>query len=218
MGDKQLIDYWLGTIIPPIYQQKVSNGDSGGGAGGLVVLRGQARELRVNHVEAFWENGDNMAFPRLVPLSVLVVAVASLLQWIVPIDVLADIEFVEDIAWFWPATFGLALGLGGLALSHAGHVALARRGADVETWRPATVLVVDGVFQWTRNPGYLGMLIALAGIAMVFSLDWLLILIVPLWLFLDAAVVRPEELRLEQRFGRAYQVYARRAPRYFFIH
>jgi protein-S-isoprenylcysteine O-methyltransferase Ste14 len=172
----------------------------------------------VNHVEAFWESGDSVVFPRLIPLSVLVIAVASLLQLILPIDILADIEFVEDIAWVWPATFGLALGLGGLALSLAGHAALARRGADVERWQPATVLVVDGVFQWTRNPGYLGMLIALAGIAMVFSLDWLLILIVPLWLFLDAAAVRPEEFRLEQRFGRAYQVYARRAPRYLFIH
>jgi len=172
----------------------------------------------VNRVEAFWEGEDHVAFPRLIPLSVLAVAVASLLQWVVPIGILEDIEFVEDIAWFWPVAFGLVLGLGGLALSHAGHVALARRGADLETWQPAAVLVVDGVFQWTRNPGYLGMLIALAGIAIVFSLDWLLILIVPLWLFLDSAVVRPEEFRLEQRFGRAYQVYARRAPRYFFVH
>jgi protein-S-isoprenylcysteine O-methyltransferase Ste14 len=173
----------------------------------------------VNRVEAFWEGeDDHVVFPRLIPLSVLAVAVASLLQWIVPIGILADIEFVEDIAWFWPVGFGLVLGLGGLALSHAGRVALARRGAEVETWQPTPVLVVDGVFQWTRHPAYLGMLIALAGIAIAFSLDWLLILIVPLWLFLDQAVVRPEEFRLEQRFGRAYQVYARRAPRYLFVH
>ena len=172
----------------------------------------------MNRVEAFWEGEDSVVFPRLIPLSVLVVAVASLLEWIVPIGLLADIEFVEDIAWFWPVGFGLALGLGGWALSLAGHAALARRGADASTWQPATALVVDGVFQWTRNPGYLGMLIALAGIAIVFSMDWLLILIVPLWLFLDQAVVRPEEFRLEQRFGRAYQVYARRAPRYLFVH
>jgi protein-S-isoprenylcysteine O-methyltransferase Ste14 len=172
----------------------------------------------VNRVEAYWENGDSVAFPRLIPLSVFVVAVASLLQWIVPIDILSDIEFVEGVDWFWPAGFGLVLGLGGLALSHAGHVALARRGADVGRWQPAAVLVVDGVFQWTRNPGYLGMLIALAGIAIAVSLDWLLILLVPLWLFLDSAVVRPEEFHLEQKFGRAYRVYLRRAPRYLFVH
>lgn len=172
----------------------------------------------MNRVEALWEGGDRVAFPRIIPVSVLVVAVASLLQWIAPIDILSDIEFLEDVDWFWPVGFGLVFGLGGAALSHAGHVALARQGADVRTWQPAAVLVVDGIFQWTRNPGYLGMLIALAGIALAFSLDWLLILLLPLWLFLDQAVVRPEELHLEQRFGEAYRVYARRAPRYLFVH
>ena len=53
----------------------------------------------MNRVEALWEGGDSVAFPRLIPLSVLVVAVASLLQWIVPIDVLSDIEFLEDVDW-----------------------------------------------------------------------------------------------------------------------
>jgi len=172
----------------------------------------------VNRVEAFWESGDSVAFPRLIPLSILVVAVACLLQWIVPLDILSDLEFVEDIDGSWPAGLGLVLGLGGSALSYAGHVALARRGADARTRQPAAVLVVDGVFQWTRNPGCVGMLIALAGIATAFSLDWLLILLVPLSLLLDAAVVKPEEIHLEQRFGRAYDVYVRRAPRYLFIH
>jgi len=171
----------------------------------------------VNRVEAYWD-GDGVAFPRLVPLSVLVVVVAGLLQWVVPVDLLSDIGLVEDIDWVWPARFGLLLGFGGLALSYAGYVALARRGADVKTGQPASALVVDGVFQWTRNPTYLGMLIALAGIAIGLSLDWLLILIVPLSLFLDAALVRPEELQLAHRFGKAYQVYTHRAPRYLFIH
>lgn len=170
----------------------------------------------MNRVEAY-SDGESVAFPRLIPISLLVVVVAGLLQWIVPIGLLSDIALVEDIEWVWPAGFGLALGFGGLALSYAGHVALARRGADVKTGHLASVLVVDGVFQWTRNPAYLGMLIALAGVAVALSLDWLLILIVPLSLFLDAALVRPEEFQLGQRFGKAYQVYTRRAPRYLFI-
>jgi len=185
--------------------------------GGPVIVRGGAKELCVNRVEACWDE-DGVAFPRLVPLSVLVVVVAGLLQWLVPVDLLSDLELVEDIDWVWPAGVGLLLGFGGLTLSFAGHGALARQGADVKTGRPASALVVDGIFQWTRNPAYLGVLIALAGIAIALSLDWLLMLIVPLSLFLDAALVRPEELQLAQRFGKAYQVYARRAPRYLFIH
>ncbi len=172
----------------------------------------------MNRVEAFWESEHRVAFPRLIPVCVLVVASASLLQWIMPIGILSDIALVEDIDWQWLAAVGSVLALGGLALSYAGYVALARRGADTRTSQLADVLVVDGVFQWTRNPGYLGMLIGLIGVAMACSLDWLLILIVPLWLLIDSALVRPEERHLEQRFGRAYQVYVRRAPRYLFVH
>jgi protein-S-isoprenylcysteine O-methyltransferase Ste14 len=172
----------------------------------------------VTPVEALRDGADVVTFPRLVPLSMFVIAVASLLQWIVPIDVISDIEFIEDIDPFWPAAAGVVVALAGLSLSFAGHWALKRRGADVSPYQPATILVTDGVFKWTRNPGYLGMLIGLSGIALVFALDWLVILIVPLWLVLNSAVVRQEELHLEHKFGNAYRKFARRVPRYFFIH
>jgi protein-S-isoprenylcysteine O-methyltransferase Ste14 len=172
----------------------------------------------VTRVEALPDGEDVMTFPRLVPLSIFVVAVASLLQWIAPIDVISDIEFIEDIDPFWSAAVGVVVALAGLSLSLAGHWALKRRGADVPLYQPATILVTDGVFKWTRNPGYLGMLIGLSGIALVFALDWLVILIVPLWLILNSAVVRQEELYLEHKFGNAYRKYIKRAPRYFFIH
>jgi protein-S-isoprenylcysteine O-methyltransferase Ste14 len=161
---------------------------------------------------------DVVTFPRLVPLSMFVIAVASLLQWIVPIDVISDIAFIEDFdpSWLWAV--GLVVALAGLSLSFASHWALKRRGADVHPYQPATVLVTDGVFKWTRNPGYLGMLIGLSGIALAFGLDWLLILIPPLWFFLNSAVVRYEELHLEHKFGNAYRKYLKRVPRYFFIH
>ena len=62
------------------------------------------------------------------------------------------------------------------------------------------------------------MLIALFGGALIFAFDWLLILIVPSWVILNFTVVRHEEVYLQQRFGRAYRDYTKRAPRYFFIH
>jgi len=172
----------------------------------------------LTRVETLPDGEDVATFPRLVPLSLFVVAVASLLQWIVPIEIISDIEFIEDIDPFWPPALGLIIALAGLSLSLAGHWALKRRGADVPPYQPATILVTDGVFKWTRNPGYLGMFIGLSGIALVFALDWLVILIVPLWLVLNSAVVGQEEIYLEHRFGNAYRKYVRRAPRYLFIH
>ncbi len=118
-------------------------------------------ELGVNRAEVVPNSEDSVTFPRLVPLSGLVVAAAGLLQWLLPIDILSDLAFVEDVDPLWLEVAGLIIALAGLSLSVAGHFALTRRGADVRSRQPATVLVVDGVFQWTRNPGYLGMLIGL---------------------------------------------------------
>jgi protein-S-isoprenylcysteine O-methyltransferase Ste14 len=199
----------------------VANGDKSGGSCVFVdpaAWLSSNKELRVTRVEALGDGEDLVTFPRLVPLSMFVIAVAGLLQWIVPIDVISDIAFIEDFDPSWLCAGGLIVALVGLSLSLASHWALKRRGADVHPYQPATVLVIDGVFKWTRNPGYLGMLIGLSGIALAFGLDWLLILIVPLWLLLNSAVVRQEELHLEHKFGNAYRKYVRRVPRYFFIH
>ena len=80
------------------------------------------------------------------------------------------------------------------------------------------MLVTDGAFKWTRNPIYLGMWIALGGIALAFGADWLLILVAPASVIVNFAAVRPEEDYLEQKFGSLYRSYARRVPRYFFMH
>jgi protein-S-isoprenylcysteine O-methyltransferase Ste14 len=161
---------------------------------------------------------DGVMFPRLIPSSVLLVFLAGLLRWILPLNVLCNIAFIEDISTGWLCALGAVLAATGIAISLAGYRALRRHGAEVEPLQPAPVLVTDGIFAWTRNPCYLGWLIALLGVALMFALDWLLILIVPTWILLNLAVVRREERHLEKRFGEAYADYLRHAPRYFFIH
>jgi protein-S-isoprenylcysteine O-methyltransferase Ste14 len=169
----------------------------------------------VNIVE---NSDDGVMFPRLIPSSVLVVFLAGLLRWILPLNVLSDIAFIEDVSTGWLSALGAALAATGIAISLAGYRALRRHGAEVEPREPAQVLVTDSIFAWTRNPCYLGWLIALLGVALMFVLDWLLILIVPTWILLNLAVVRPEERHLAKRFGETYADYQRHAPRYFFIH
>jgi protein-S-isoprenylcysteine O-methyltransferase Ste14 len=181
---------------------------------GLTVC--QTQELvRVDVVE----NGDDgVMFPRLIPLSVLVVFLAGLLQWILPLNGSSDLAFVQDVGTRWLSALGAVLAATGIAISLAGYRALRRRGADVEPLQPAPALVTDGIFAWTRNPCYLGWLIALFGIALIFVLYWLLILIVPTWTLLNFAVVRAEERHLAKRFGEAYADYLRHVPRYLSIH
>jgi protein-S-isoprenylcysteine O-methyltransferase Ste14 len=169
-------------------------------------------------VDAFQDEDEGVMSPPLVPFAVIVIAIAYLLQWLQPIQIIADLAFIEDIDPDSLALLGLVIAIAGLSLSVSGRHALKSRGGIVNLMPLPKSLVTDGVFRWTRNPGYLGILIALCGVGLIFTFDWLLIMIVPTWVVLNFTVVRHEELYLQQRFGKAYQDYAKRSPRYFFIH
>jgi protein-S-isoprenylcysteine O-methyltransferase Ste14 len=159
----------------------------------------------------------SVMFPPLILLAALVILAANLLQWLFPIEFIADIAFIDDIDPDWLSAVGAIIATAGGALSLAGQWALKRRGADVNPSQPVMVLVTDGVFGWTRNPVYLGLWIALTGISLVFAFDWLLVLTPLAWVLVNCAVVRSEERYLEQRFGNEYRDYRKRVPRYFLI-
>ncbi len=179
-------------------------------------MRKTQKTVRVDVVE----NEHGVMFPRLIPASVLVMFLAGLLQWILPLplSLFADITALGDVGVISLFSLGAVLALAGIAISVAGCRTLKRNGAEVEPSQPTTVLVTDGIFAWTRNPCYLGWLIALFGVALMLVLDWLLILLVPTWILLNVAVVRPEERHLLKKFGETYEDYRRRVPRYLFIH
>jgi protein-S-isoprenylcysteine O-methyltransferase Ste14 len=167
--------------------------------------------------EALQEGEEIVSTPGLAPLALLAVAVAGLLQWLLPLRVLAALEGFEDIDPLLPGIVGLAAAAGGLSLSVAGYFSMRRHVGDIEPWRAASVLVTDGAYGWTRNPGFLGLWIGLTGTGLAFALDWLLILIGPTCVLVSLVVVRREEALLERRFGRAYLDYKQRVPRYVFI-
>jgi protein-S-isoprenylcysteine O-methyltransferase Ste14 len=167
--------------------------------------------------EALQDQDDIVLTPALAPLALLVVAVAGLLQWLLPLEVLSVLERLDDVDPLVPGVAGCVVAVCGIALSLAGYVSMRRHVGDIEPWRAASVLVTDGAYAWTRNPGYLGLWIALAGTGLGFALDWLLIVSIPACVLVSVFVVRPEEVRLEQRFGKAYLDYKHRVPRYFFI-
>ncbi|CCE08841.1 conserved membrane hypothetical protein [Bradyrhizobium sp. STM 3843] len=181
-----------------------------------VTVRQIQEAIRVDTVE----NDHGVMFPRLIPASVLVVFLAGLLQWMLPLprSLFTDSASADGVGVVCLFSLGALLAAAGIAISFAGYRALRRHRAEVEPRQPVTVLVTDGIFAWTRNPCYLGWLVALFGLALMLMLDWLLILLVPTLILLNVAVVRSEERHLLKRFGESYEVYLRRVPRYWFIH
>lgn len=157
--------------------------------------------------DAALDRAKFIIFPPVIPYSTL--AIACVLQWLDPLGLILHIDRG------WRIWLGLLVAFAGIAIMSAGRRALLRHGTNINPLRPTTALVTDGVFRRTRNPLYVGVSVALCGIALIFALDWMLILILPACVILHFAVVRREELYLEQKFGDAYRRYKENVPRYF---
>lgn len=138
------------------------------------------------------------------------VALGCLLQWLLPIGVLATLT----PGWRTPA--GAVVVLAGVLLAATGRRTLVRLGTNVSPLQPTTALATDGIYGWTRNPLYSGGTLMMLGIAIAFALDWLLLLILPSLLILHFGVVRREEEYLERKFGDRYRSYKSTVARYGF--
>ncbi|GAA4893285.1 isoprenylcysteine carboxylmethyltransferase family protein [Ferrimonas pelagia] len=121
--------------------------------------------------------------------------------------------------WPLPPVFknsllALALALGVL-IALAGVLAFRRASTTVHPARPdATALVNGGIYRLTRNPMYLGMLLALLGWSLYLS-ALLPLLVLPLFvLYMNRFQIGPEERHLLQRFGREFDHYCQRVRRW----
>ena len=123
---------------------------------------------------------------------------------------LPSASFPEWLAW----SLGSVLLLGGLVLAAAFVRAFRRAGTHVNPGRSATTLVTTGPYRRSRNPGYLGMTLGYAGIAILSGALWALVPLVPTLFLIDRGVIRREERHLERRFGEQYIRYRARTRRW----
>jgi len=112
----------------------------------------------------------------------------------------------------------LAVGLAFIAVGFA-LVALSFRrfrmaGTSVVPGEPATALIVEGSYRFTRNPIYTGFVLIYFGLAIVLTSLWVLLLLIPVVIVLQRGVVEREEAYLERQFGEAYRKYKARVPRW----
>ena len=78
----------------------------------------------------------------------------------------------------------------------------------------ASSLVVSGVYAFTRNPMYLGLLLVIAGWA-VFLSNVLAFVFLPVFVFyMNRFQIKPEERALTARFGQEFVAYKSRARRW----
>lgn len=147
-----------------------------------------------------------LVFPPLIPLAVLLVGV--------PLDLWLRPEALNAIPMVARAAVGVVLLALGAASAIAGERAFDRAGTNVNPFRPALNLAGQGIYARMRNPMYVGMGLAVLGIAAGFALECTLAALAVGALIMHFGVVRREERYLERKFGEEYRRYKESVPRY----
>lgn len=114
------------------------------------------------------------------------------------------------------AAVAVALAAIGVVIALAGVVEFRRSRTTVHPQHPekASAVVTDGVYRWTRNPMYLGLLLALAG-WVVFLANLAALAGLPAFVaWMNRFQIGPEERVLAAKFSPAYASYCARVRRW----
>jgi protein-S-isoprenylcysteine O-methyltransferase Ste14 len=132
---------------------------------------------------------------------------AWLIHTVEPLPILETPErALVTFGWLLVAT-GTALFLWALRVFF-----LARTGIVLQ--KPATALMRQGPYRWSRNPQYLAFVAMYIGAALVTNTVWPLLLLAPVLAVVITAVIRREERYLRRTFGETYDEYCRDVGRW----
>jgi len=117
------------------------------------------------------------------------------------------------LSWPWKVT-GIVPVAVGIALNLAAYRAFKRHETTVRPFAVSTSLVREGVFRFSRNPMYLGMLLILIGVALFLGALTPFAVSAVFALLMRYRFVRIEERMLADRFGAQWQRYSARVRRW----
>jgi protein-S-isoprenylcysteine O-methyltransferase Ste14 len=145
---------------------------------------------------------------RLIPPVYLLLTLAAsvTLHYTVP--------FAYLLQGVFPRVIGFALIVVGVATSAAGAAAFKKAGTAVRPFEPAAVLVRAGLYRYSRNPMYVGLLLVTIGAATVLGTASAFVPPVVFFFILRSQFVLPEEEFLHRAFGDAYSTYTQQVRRW----
>ena len=140
--------------------------------------------------------------PFFLLLSLLLLLI---LKWIIPE---ASLVFPP-----WNLLGLLPLGLG-VAFNLLADRKFHTRQTTVKPEELPSRLITDGVFRYSRNPMYLGMVLVLLGFFILLN-SWISFLVLPgFTALIHYRFIYPEEENLKERFGEDWLAYQQKVPRW----
>lgn len=141
----------------------------------------------------------------------LVMLLIGLLMW-----VLSRLFPSLAFAWLHGDAAAIATALLGIAISLAGIVTFrrARTTIDPKRLEDVSTLICSGIYRYSRNPMYLGVLLVLVGWAIylgnLFSILGLFVFIA----YITRFQIIPEERLLSEKFGESFRSYQKEVRRW----
>lgn len=137
-----------------------------------------------------------IAPPPFIYLFFLIFGLAVDFAW--PLAVLpAMAQYAASVALIVPA----------VAILAATMRRFRRAETSFDVRKPATALLTDGTFRFSRNPIYVAMSLAYAGLAVAIDSPWVLAFLAPALVVMRYGVIGREERYLERKFGDEYRRY-----------
>ena len=125
-----------------------------------------------------------------------------------------DGSFATHASPAWARIAGIGLVALGVTLIISSLGLFFSRRTRPEPWKPATTLVTDGIYRFTRNPMYLGMATVYAGVALAYLSGLAAVLLIPLQILMNRLVIPREEAYLSRQFTHEYVRYLGRVRRW----
>jgi protein-S-isoprenylcysteine O-methyltransferase Ste14 len=140
-----------------------------------------------------------------------------------PVFLLASIILMVGLHYLLPIArvlsdpwtrIGALLMAAGLALGLVGAMTIKRHGTTIKPFQVSSALVRSGVFAFSRNPIYVGMIVLLVGLAVLLGSLAPFAVCVAFALLLHYRFVLMEERMLAERFGDEWLEYSTRVRRW----
>jgi protein-S-isoprenylcysteine O-methyltransferase Ste14 len=129
--------------------------------------------------------------------------------FVLSLVLIAGIGFLEGGSLLpspWPYLGAVPIAIGVL-IAVQGSRLFAQAGTNIIPFTESSALVTSGVFSFSRNPMYTGMVLALAGTALIMNGLYAWLVVIAFTTIIRVLFIRNEETLMEQTFGEDYLAY-----------